>query len=128
MNFPTDFYNYLNNSTLIEIKGGLERKTFLSIWMVTVGTRVFARSWNKSEKSWFTELLKTGVGQIKYGNKIINVKGKKLNTNDEVNSLINDAYLKKYTQKENIKYAEGITQPEYSDYTIELFYTDNLLI
>ncbi len=122
MNFPTDFYNYLTNNTLIEIKGGLERKAFLSIWMVTVEGRVFARSWNKSNKSWFTEILKTGIGQIKYGHKTINITGKKLNVDDAVNSLIDQAYLEKYIQKENINYAKGITQPEYSDYTMEFFY------
>ena len=70
MSFPKDLYNYLTNNSLIEIKGGLERKTFLSIWMVAVDDRVFARSWNKSNKSWFTEILKTGIGQIKYSDKI----------------------------------------------------------
>lgn len=123
MNFPTDFYNYITNNTLIEIKGGLERKTFLSIWMVKVGTRVFARSWNKSKKSWFTELQKTGDGQIKYGEKIINITGEKLNFNDKMNQLIDIAYLKKYTQEANISYVKGITQPEYSAYTMEFFYS-----
>ncbi|QCX40862.1 DUF2255 family protein [Aureibaculum algae] len=122
MSFPKDLYNYLTNNSLIEIKGGLERKTFLSIWMVAVEDRIFARSWNKSNKSWFTEILKTGIGQIKYSDKIISITGKKLNADNDVNSLIDQAYLEKYIQKENINYAEGITQPEYSDYTMEFFY------
>ena len=121
MSFPTDFYNYLNSHSLIQIKGGTSRDTFLSIWMVEVEGRVFARSWNKSARSWFTEFENTGVGQIKYGNYIMNVKGKKLEKQDPFNASIDQAYLSKYTQQENIKYAEGISKPEYADYTMEFF-------
>tara|TARA_R100000935_G_scaffold46611_1_gene70092 strand:- start:301 stop:678 length:378 start_codon:yes stop_codon:yes gene_type:complete len=119
MSFPIEFYHYLKNHTLIQIKGGTERDSFLSIWMVEVEGRIFARSWNKSNRSWFTEFENTGVGEIKYGNYILNVEGKKLNKQDLFNELIDQAYLLKYTQPENIKYAEGISKPEYADYTME---------
>ena len=84
--------------------------------------RLFVRSWNKSPRSWFTDFIKTGVGQVKYGKNIINVKGKKLPKNDKTNLLIDAAYLNKYNQEWNLKYAEGISQPEYADYTMELFF------
>lgn len=122
MRFPDSFYNFIRSNTLIEIKGGKDRETFLHIWIVEVNDRLFVRSWNKSPKSWFTDFIKTGVGQIKYGEKIINVKGEKLPKDDETNLLINDEYLNKYNQERNIKYARGISQPEYADYTMELFY------
>ncbi|MBI9061841.1 MAG: hypothetical protein JEZ14_07615 [Marinilabiliaceae bacterium] len=61
--------------------------------------------------------------QIKYGNEIIHVRGKKLDRYDETNKIINNAYLEKYTQTENIPYAKGITRPEYADYTMEFFST-----
>ena len=121
MSFPSEFYDYLKSRTLLQIKGGTERDSFLNIWMVEVEGRVFARTWNKSDKSWFTEFQATGVGEIKYGNYIINVKGKKLDKQDPFNKLIDQAYLLKYSQAENIKYAEGISQPEYADYTMEFF-------
>lgn len=123
MNFPSDFYIYLKENTLIEIKGGTEREGFLEIWMVEVKGRVFARSWNKSKRSWFTEFKNTGLGKIKYGESIINVRGKKLEENDNMNVLINKAYLKKYNQKENLLYAKGISQPEYANYTMEFFFS-----
>lgn len=121
--FPKDFYNFLKENTLVEVKGGRTRPGFLKIWMVEVEGRVFARSWNKSERSWFTEFNNTGLGQIKYGEEILNVKGKKLEKEDPVHQKINEAYLKKYTQPENLKYAQGITKPEYACYTME-FYTE----
>ncbi len=124
MTFPDDFYEYLNNNTLTGIKGGLERESFLNIWMVEVDKRIFARSWNKSPRSWFTEFQKTGKGQVKYGDKIILVEGRKLDANDKMHELVNKAYLKKYTQERNVKYAQGISQPEYANYTLELFYNE----
>jgi len=125
MNFPEEFYSHLQKHNYTEIKGGIERNTFLEIWVVTVNRRIFARSWNKSARSWFTAFLETGVGQLKYGDKVINVKGKKLDASAPIQKEINKAYLKRYNQKENIFYSEGISQPEYLDYTMEFFYSEN---
>jgi hypothetical protein len=122
MGFPEDFYRYMHNFTLCGIKGGRERESFLNIWMVTVDDRVFARSWNKSARSWFTAFIQSGEGQIKYGDQVIDVKGKKLEDAPELNELINAAYLHKYNQEGNVIYAQGISQPEYADYTMEFFY------
>ncbi|MDR5589079.1 DUF2255 family protein [Christiangramia sp. SM2212] len=120
--FPQDFFNYLQENTLIEVKAGRVRESFLPIWMVVVEKRIFARSWNKSDKSWFTEFQYSGVGQIKCGDKVIDIKTSKLNGSDPLNHKISQAYLEKYKQPENIKYAVGISKPEYFDYTMEFFY------
>lgn len=117
--FPKDFHTYLRNNTLVEIKGGLSRSTFLKIWMVEVENRIFARSWNKSERSWFTEFQKTGLGEIKYGDSVLKVHGEKLDRDNPINLNISKAYLQKYDQPENIEYSRGISQPEYFDYTME---------
>ena len=119
--FPEDFYAYLKENTLIEIKGGDQRKTFLKICMVVVNNRVFARSWNKSKKSWFTEFINVGFGQIRQGEKIINVMGKKVNKDDKIHILIDEAYLIKYSQNENLMYAKGISTPEFYNFTMEFF-------
>ena len=121
MNFTEDFYSYLATHTLIGVKGGKERDSFLNIWMVSVGDRVFARSWNKSANSWFTEFTRTGEGEIKYGEKVLSVKAKKLAKEAAIQKLIDKAYREKYKQSENLKYAEGISQPEYHEYTMEFF-------
>lgn len=119
--FSKDFYTYLANNTLIEIKGGLTRPTFLKIWMVNVDNRIFARSWNKSENSWFTEFQKTGIGEIKFGDKVIRVTGEKTDPDNPINKKISQAYIKKYDQPENLKYARGISKPEYFNHTMEFF-------
>ncbi|MDX1752631.1 MAG: DUF2255 family protein [Salinimicrobium sediminis] len=124
-NFPNDFQDYLNRHTLIGIKAGVNRESFLNIWMVQVGDRFFSRSWNKSPNSWFTSFITSGVGQIKYGESIINVLGKKVLPDDPVHKSINMAYLQKYDQPENLVYSRGITQPEYADYTMEFLIDPN---
>lgn len=122
--FPADFYAYLDSHTLIGIKGGSDRDRFLKIWMVSVGERVFARSWGKSERSWFTAFIKEGKGQIEYGKKIINVTGKPWD-DAKVNKEIDAAYKIKYTSAGNLPYVKGITQPDYIHYTMEFFFTSN---
>lgn len=121
LKFPDSLYQYLTQNTLVGIKGGRERESFLNIWMVEVDGRLFARSWNKSDKSWFTEFLHTGIGEIKYGSNIIPVKGRKVPPQDPVQDQINSSYLRKYDQPENIPYSQGITKPEYNNYTMEFF-------
>lgn len=122
--FPKEFYTYLAGNTLVEIKGGTTRFDYLPIWMVEVEKRIFARSWNRSEKSWFTEFQQTGVGEIKYGETILEVKGKKVSSEDPINHKISEAYILKYDQPQNLKYSKGISQPEYFDFTMEFFYLD----
>ncbi|TFG45315.1 MAG: DUF2255 family protein, partial [Candidatus Brocadiia bacterium] len=106
MNFPENFYLYLKNNRLVGIKGGTERENFLDIWMVEVNKRVFARSWNKSKHSWFTAIEELKVGQIKFGDQVIDITGRKLTGQPDLNALINQAYLHKYNQKENLFYAQ----------------------
>lgn len=119
VSFPSDLFEYLDCHTLVGIKGGRDRESFLNIWMVVVGDRFFSRSWNKSNKSWFTAFLSTGVGQIKYAETVLDVQGRKLPPNDPLHEHINRAYLEKYDQPENLSYSRGITQSEYRDYTME---------
>jgi len=119
MNFPKSFYTALSEDTLFEVKGGTKRDSFLEIWMVEVDNRVFARSWSKSERSWFTAFLEEGQGEIRYRGNVLKVEGIQVNPTDPVHSKINQAYLLKYTQEGNRYYAEGITQPQYVHYTLE---------
>ncbi|MEM7659861.1 MAG: DUF2255 family protein, partial [Bacteroidota bacterium] len=58
------------------IKAGTERPTFLEIWMVQVGDRVFARSWTRKENGWFGQLLEKGRGEVQFGEEIYPIRGK----------------------------------------------------
>lgn len=111
---------YLSTNNLIGIKGGTSRPAFLDIWMVSVGSRIFARSWGMSNRSWFTEFVGQGVGQLKFGTQIIDVKGLPL-SDEKMNGLVSLAYKAKYTQEENIPYVNQITELKYNDFTMEFF-------
>ena len=119
--FAIAHLDYINSHTLIEIKGGISRETFLEIWMVSVGQRVFARSWGMKHKSWFTEFVENHVEQIKLGDDIFNVKGQQL-LDPEMNRAVDQAYHRKYIQKENIPYVEEIIAPTYKDFTMDFFF------
>lgn len=119
--FPDALFVYMNAHTMTGIRGGTTRPGFLEMWMVTVDGRIFARSWNKSARSWFTAIQETGVGAIQFGDQEIAITGKKLATDDPVHPRIDQAYLDKYSQPHNLEYAEGIAQPEYWHYTMEFF-------
>jgi len=122
--FSEDFYKYLEKNTLVEIKGGTKRNKYLEIWMVNVNGRIFARTWGKSERGWLNSLIEEEKGEIRYSNKTIKIEAKR-NNDSEINKLVDQAYLQKYNQPENIEYAKGITQKEYSEFTVELFYKSN---
>jgi hypothetical protein len=111
---------YLATNNLIGIKGGTNRATFLDIWMVSVGERIFARSWGMSNRSWFTEFVDQGVGQLKFGDQVIDVKGLPLR-DEEMNGLVSQAYKAKYTQEENKPYVNEITELKYNHFTMEFF-------
>ena len=118
-NFPSEFLQFLDENTLVEIKSGNHRTKFTEIWMIRIGKRVFARSWNKNVKGWMNDFLINNGGQIKYGEKVLNVTVKKIDKTDKINEDISKAYLNKYTQEYNIEYAKRISQIDYFDFTIE---------
>ncbi|GAB2543134.1 DUF2255 family protein [Rufibacter soli] len=122
--FSQKSLDYLASNTLAGVKGGTDRDKFLDIWMVTVEGRVFARSWAKSSRSWFTAFQEQGVGELKLGDQVLKVTGKQL-TDAHMNLLVDQAYKQKYTQEHNLSYVEGITQPEYHAYTMEFFLRAN---
>jgi hypothetical protein len=118
-NFPSEFLQFLDENTLVEIKSGNYRTKFTEIWMIRIGKRVFARSWNKNVKGWMNDFLSNNGGQIKYGEKVIDVTVRKIDKTDDINEDISKAYMNKYTQEYNLEYAKGISQKEYYDFTLE---------
>ena len=118
-NFSDEFLQFLDENTLVEIKSGNHRTKFTEIWMIRIGKRVFARSWNRNVKGWMHDFLINNGGQIKYGQKVLNVTVRKIDKTDKINKDISKAYLNKYTQEYNIEYAKGISQIEYFDFTLE---------
>jgi hypothetical protein len=110
---------FINSNSLVGIKAGKERNSFLDIWMVVVENRIFARSWGFAENSWYNTFLKEPSGQIKCGEYIFDIKATAINHEMELSIKINEAYLAKYNHGDNSFYALGITEKEHVDKTME---------
>ncbi len=117
--FETNFYKFLEQNTLIEIRSGAYRHDFTPIWAVEVSGRVFARSWSKTKNGWYGAFLKNGIGDIRYGEEIIRVIARKIAKDNFIHNAVDQGYLEKYTQPHNLAYVREIVKPEFYDYTIE---------
>lgn len=92
--------------------------------MATVGNRIFARSWGFAERSWFNTFLTELFGEIQCGDQIYRIKSQIPEDLDELNSLIDQAYMQKYDSGENSFYAKGIIQKEHAEKTMEFIVLD----
>lgn len=116
---------FIQTHSLIGIKAGKERDSFLEIWMVVVDGRIFARSWSLSERSWYTTFLNDSQGQIQCWEAIYPIKAMIPNDLERISEKINQAYLAKYNSGENAKYAQGIVQKKHMDKTMEFVILGN---
>lgn len=102
------------------VRAGKDRIKFTGIWMVEVEGRIFARSYNLSNRSWYTSFLNGDEGNIKCEKETIPVKGIKPADIDVIAEKIIKAYEKKYFEKVyNKKWVGDFTQPERVERTIE---------
>lgn len=118
--FPEELFQHLRDHTLVGIRVGPDRKEFLDIWMVAVAGRIFARSWNRSMSGWFGGLIRGQSGMVRFGEHTLEIVGKRPTSEPGLMQRIDQAYLERFTQPENISYATTISQPEYHSFTIEV--------
>lgn len=116
--------NYIETHSLIGIKAGLHRETFLDIWMIVANDRIFARSWGLAEKSWYNTFLQDPKGQIKCGENIFNIKAIVPIDKNDLTPAINNAYLTKYNTDHNIEYAKEIIKAKHIEKTLEFIITE----
>jgi hypothetical protein len=118
--FSKAFLKCINETQITGVRAGKDRTKFTGIWMVEVEGRIFARSYQLSERSWYTAFVNGDSGDIKCGKEIIPVKGLKPAGIDVINAAINKAYEKKYLVKaHNKKWVDGLAQAERVARTIE---------
>ena len=118
--FSKAFLKCINETHITSVRAGKDRSKFTGIWMVEVSKRIFARSYDLSERSWYTTFLNGGDGDIKCGKDIISVKGVKPADLDIITEAINKAYEKKYLVKVyNKKWVDGLCKFESIERTME---------
>jgi len=118
--FSKTFLKCINETQITSVRAGKDRTKFTGIWMVEVEGRIFGRSYQLSERSWYTAFLNGDNGDIRCGKEIIHVKGSKPADIDVINGAINKAYEKKYLVKAyNKKWVDGLAQAERVARTME---------
>ncbi|WP_426482865.1 DUF2255 family protein [Chryseobacterium sp. R2ACT005] len=116
--------DYIQNNSIIGVKGGLQRPDFLEIWMVVVQNRVFARSWGLAKRSWYNTFLENPIGEIQCGKTIYSIKALIPQDINDLTEEINEAYLTKYNTGHNIPYSQGIIQEKHVARTMEFVILD----
>ena len=118
--FSKQFLKCINETQITSLRAGKDRSKFTGIWMVEVDGRIFGRSYNLSERSWYTAFSNADEGDIKCGKEIIPVKGLKPADINAITETINKAYEKKYLVKAyNKKWVDGLCEPERVARTME---------
>jgi len=118
--FSKTFLKCINETQITSVRAGKDREKFTGIWMVEVKGRIFGRSYNLSERSWYTAFSNGDSGDIKCKKEIMPVKGLKPADINIITEAINKAYEKKYLVKGyNKKWVDGLIQPERVARTIE---------
>ena len=118
--FSNAFLKCINETQITSVRVGKDRTKFTGIWMVEVDGRIFARSYNLSDRSWYTTFLNGDEGDIKCGKEIIPVHGIKPADLNTITEDVNKAYEKKYLVKAyNKKWVDGLIHPERVARTME---------
>jgi hypothetical protein len=118
--FSREFLKCINETQITGLRAGKDRSKFTGIWMVEVDGRIFGRSYNLSDRSWYTTFLNGEEGELKCGKEIIPITGLKPLEIKSITEAINKAYEKKYLVKAyNKKWVDGLCQPERIARTME---------
>ena len=118
--FSKPFLKCITETQITSVRAGKDREKFTGIWMVVVKDRIFGRSYYGAERSWYTALLNGNLGDIKCGNEIIAVKGRKPADIKTINKAINKAYERKYLVKAHNKiWVDGLAASERVARTME---------
>jgi hypothetical protein len=105
---------------IVGIRAGIEPHRFLGIWAVTVGSRVFVRTWNDKPTGWFRAFAKDrrGVLQLLSRREVpIRVR---VARGDRLLRSIDAAYKEKYNTPGSLKYVRGFVTPRRRAKTLEL--------
>lgn len=117
--FSSDFVAAVDRSSLVGVSAGTGRTAPLEIWVVTVGSRLFARSWGLAERSWYSAFRAGARGFLECQGQRVPVFGREPPDIGAITPLIDAAYLRKYDRGENANYARGILGEQHVRRTLE---------
>ncbi|MGH1463022.1 MAG: DUF2255 family protein [Neptuniibacter sp.] len=97
---------------------------FLKMWVINVDGRLFARSWNKSSKSWYWAFKKAGCGIMLVDKDEYLVKAIIPSDDENLHLAINNAYKSRYGSGEASSIAKSMQDRSRWPMTIEFMILD----
>lgn len=99
----------LRNAKILGVRAGTEHR-YTGVWVVVVGDRAFARSWNNKPTGWFRAFRNEPSGRIQIGDREVRVRAK-LIRGARILDAITAAFAEKYDTKGSRKWVEGFAEP-----------------
>jgi hypothetical protein len=107
----------LREAQILGVRAGAGHR-YTRIWVVVVGGRVFARSWNDKPTGWFRAFKKEPEGTIQFGAHEVQVRAR-FPRGAGVLSAVTQAFARKYDTKGSRKWVEGFADPARERTTVE---------
>lgn len=116
--FSSTLLKTLSDAKILGIRAGTEHG-YTGVWVVVVGGRVFARSWNDKPTGWFRALRHDPDGTIQVGDREIAVTARVVRS-ERLRNDVSVAYGAKYDTKASQKWVTGFADSERAANTVEL--------
>jgi hypothetical protein len=117
--FPADLVAQVSREKIIGVRAGLAPHRIIGIWAVTVEGRVFVRSWSLKPRSWYRTFLEDPRGVLAVGGVERDVRAVRTRS-ERLKTLVDKAYLEKYTTPGSIKFARDLGRAQSRETTTEL--------
>lgn len=116
--FSDELFSILKESKGVRVRAGMGTHRFIGIWFVVVQDRVFARSWSVKPEGWYHTFLKRPRGAIQVGKTKIPIRAVPI-ANKRIRDSVDRAYLAKYSNGWEVKYANDLVRDKSRATTIE---------
>lgn len=117
--FARALVDAIDKSKILGIRAGGGRHRFIGVWPVVVAGRVFVRAYYVKPTSWHFAFRKDRRGAMQVGSKTVPVVAA-FTRSERVRSVVDRAYLTKYSTPWARKIARGFKRAKSRDTTTEL--------
>ncbi|HEV2860596.1 MAG TPA: DUF2255 family protein [Pyrinomonadaceae bacterium] len=115
--FDDEVVEAIRGAKILGVRAGTEHR-YTGVWVVVVGGRVFARSWNDKPTGWFRAFREQPGGTIQVGSLEIPVRARPVR-GARIREAVTAALGEKYNTKASRKWVEGFAEPERALTTLE---------
>ena len=118
--FPDEVLRLLRDGRYVRIRAGSAGDhRFIGIWVVVVERRVFVRSWSLKPRSWWRTFQHDPPGAIEMDGREYPVRAVRTRS-ERLKDAVSRAYLAKYGQRRDLRYARDLGRAKSRATTTEL--------